>query len=59
LEQRFIRDIFGGDMHRDSAAEILFLPKKEVPKPVRQAVKGGFVFAEFYGDWYMLCCQSL
>jgi uracil-DNA glycosylase family 4 len=40
------------DMHRDSAADIFMLDPNAVPKPVRSAIKGAFVFASFYGSYY-------
>jgi DNA polymerase I-like protein with 3'-5' exonuclease and polymerase domains len=48
------------DMHRDMSRECYLLPEGEaVPKAVRAAVKGGFVFAEFYGDYHKQVCQNL
>lgn len=52
-------DATEGDMHRDMAAECYILPPTAVPKPVRQNTKGGFVFAQFYGDWYKQCTRNL
>jgi uracil-DNA glycosylase family 4 len=40
------------DMHRDSAADCFLLKPEEVTKPIRNDVKGQFVFAEFYGSYY-------
>lgn len=44
------------DMHGDMAREIFFLPKIDVRKPedklLRNAAKNGFVFPQFYGDYY-------
>lgn len=40
------------DMHRDSAADIFMLDPGAVPKAVRSAIKGAFVFASFYGSYY-------
>lgn len=45
------------DMHRDMAAECFKL--REVPKPIRQEVKGKFVFASFYGDWWKQIAANL
>lgn len=45
------------DMHRDMSRECYLID--EVPKAVRAQVKGGFVFAEFYGDYYRQVCQNL
>lgn len=51
-DEKLTYDTLHGDMHRDMAAECYMLETAEVMKPVRQSAKGGFVFAEFYGDWY-------
>jgi len=44
------------DMHSDMAAQIFFMDKidKHLPshKILRQAAKNGFVFPQFYGDYY-------
>ena len=48
-----------GDMHRDMAAECYKLDPGDVEKAVRQNTKGGFVFAEFYGDWYKQVTRNL
>jgi DNA polymerase I-like protein with 3'-5' exonuclease and polymerase domains len=47
------------DMHRDAAADCYILPKGQVPKEVRQDVKGMFVFASFYGSYYDSIAESL
>lgn len=47
------------DMHRDMATECFILPIEWVTKAIRQATKGGFVFAQFYGDWYKSCAENL
>lgn len=49
----------GYDMHRDMAGECYKIPSAEVPKAIRQQAKALFVFAEFYGDYYISCAQSL
>jgi DNA polymerase-1 len=54
---RYIRD--GYDMHRDMAAECYLLPRDKVPKACRQQAKALFVFAQFYGDYYVSCAKSL
>src|SRR3990167_6200450 len=54
-----IADVLHGDMHKDMAAKCYKLPKEEVTKPIRQTAKGGFVFAEFYGDWYKKVAVNL
>lgn len=40
------------DMHRDQAMECYILKKREMNKPIRDAGKNGFVFPEFYGDYF-------
>lgn len=52
-------DATQGDMHRDMAAECYLLEKENVSKDIRQNTKGGFVFAEFYGDWYKQVTKNL
>jgi len=47
------------DLHKDMAVECYKLPPEQVSKPIRGVVKGGFVFASFYGDWYHQICQNL
>lgn len=58
-DKKLTYDATEGDMHRDMAAECFKLDKAEVAKPVRQETKGGFVFAEFYGDWYKQVTRNL
>ena len=52
-------DATEGDMHRDMAAECYCLPKDAVGKGIRYEAKSGFVFAQFYGDWYKQCTRNL
>lgn len=40
------------DMHRDMAAEIYKLKKRQVSHNTRYVGKNRFVFPEFYGDWW-------
>lgn len=49
----------GGDMHRDAAAEILMIEKDEVLKEIRQATKGCWTFAQFYGSYYASCARKV
>lgn len=58
-DKKLTYDATEGDMHRDMAAECFLIDKDDVSKPARQAAKGGFVFAEFYGDWYKKVTQNL
>jgi len=49
-----------GAMHSDMARELfLMAPGEAVSKQVRHAAKNGFVFPEFYGDWYRDCAQGM
>lgn len=51
------------DMHRDMAQQLFKVPKFDKSKPehkyLRAAAKNGFVFPEFYGDYYKNCAKSL
>jgi len=47
------------DMHRDMACECYMLEQSEVTKRTRAAAKSYFVFAQFYGDWYIDCARRL
>lgn len=51
------------DMHRDMAKQIFFIDEfvKNNPahKDLRSASKNGFVFPQFYGDYYVNCAHSL
>ena len=51
------------DMHRDIAIQIFKLDeydeKIEGHKTLRQAAKNGFVFPQFYGDWYKSCAENV
>jgi DNA polymerase I len=58
-DPKLIYDTLHGDMHRDMAAECFLLEQDQVTKPIRGAAKGGFVFAEFYGDWYKQVARNL
>lgn len=47
------------DMHRDMAMECYKIPQKLISKVVRNSVKGKFVFAQFYGDYWKSCAQGM
>ena len=51
------------DMHGDMAAQIFFIDNfsKKIPAHaiLRSAAKNGFVFPEFYGDYYKNCAANL
>lgn len=40
------------DLHLDETCNIWVLPREEVVKEIRFFTKNGFVFPEFYGDYY-------
>lgn len=41
------------DMHHDAAKDLFILKDDQVSKELRACAKGRFVFAEFYGEWYI------
>jgi DNA polymerase-1 len=49
------------DMHGDMTKQIFMLKTydKKVHDVLRQAVKNGFVFPEFYGDYYVHCAPNM
>lgn len=51
------------DMHGDMAKEIFIIDNfdKSIPeyKVLRQAAKNGFVFPQFYGDYYKNCARNM
>jgi DNA polymerase I-like protein with 3'-5' exonuclease and polymerase domains len=49
------------DMHRDMAEQIFMFKYKGTPehKRLRNAAKNGFVFPQFYGDYYKNCATNL
>lgn len=51
------------DMHRDVAIQLFKLKEFDENikghKLLRQAAKNGFVFPEFYGDWYKSCAENV
>jgi len=49
------------DMHRDMAIQIFKLDSfdKKIHGVLRQAAKNGFVFPEFYGDYYGNCAENM
>lgn len=59
-----VNDILKGDMHRDMAVEIFQMDSfdennKAHKKILRQAAKNGFVFPQFYGDYYKNNVESI
>ncbi len=54
-DKKLAYDTVHGDMHRDMAIEIFCLDefdKNGYEKELRFASKNGFIFAQFYGDYY-------
>lgn len=51
------------DMHRDMAQQIFLIGKLDKSQPehkqLRDATKNGFVFPQFYGDYYKGCTEVL
>ena len=47
------------DMHRDGAMRIYLLEQDEVTREIRNAAKGDFTFAEFYGATYETVAPNL
>lgn len=47
------------DYHKELAMQCFKLPADQVTKNVRGTAKANFVFASFYGDWYINICQNL
>jgi uracil-DNA glycosylase family 4 len=59
-DKNLIRYIEQGlDMHTDSTMDCFMLGQDEVKKQYRNAVKGMFVFAEFYGSYYAQVAKDL
>jgi len=58
-DPRLTYDATEGDMHRDMAAECYKLEPGQVTKGTRFNAKGGFVFSQFYGDWFKACAKNL
>ena len=48
-----------GRMHLDMAARCYMLPNKRVSERIRYWGKSGFVFPQFYGDYYIDCAQMM
>lgn len=46
------------DMHKDAAARI-WVAEGLVSKPVRQCIKSGFTFSQFYGSYYVSCALKM
>ena len=55
-DKKLAQDVIDGDMHKDMAIELYKLPDLDKRHPgdarLRQGAKNGFVFPQFYGDYY-------
>jgi len=62
-DPKLIHDTVHGDMHKDMAIELYMLDGLDKShhgeKNLRQGGKNGFVFPEFYGDYYGNCAPNL
>lgn len=62
-DQKLIYDILEGDMHSDMAKQIFYVNKIDKKNhghnTLRQAAKNGFIFPEFYGDYYKNCAVNV
>ena len=61
-DKKLIEDILEGDMHRDMAEKIFMFkynPNEPSHKVLRSATKNGFIFPQFYGDFYKNCAVNL
>ena len=54
---QYIRD--NHDFHKDLAMQCYMLEADQVSGGARGTAKGGFVFASFYGDWYIQISKNL
>ncbi len=54
----YVKDITK-DMHGDWALKVFLLKPEELRKPIRQAVKGDFIFASSYGSYYVSMAENL
>ena len=47
------------DMHGDMGRQCYIVTRKQMTKLIRYATKNGFVFPEFYGNWYKAVAKDL
>ena len=47
------------DPHREAACKLLHLRPEQVNKYIRNTVKAAWVFAQFYGDYYLSCARNI
>lgn len=53
------KTIEGYDIHKSCAADLYLLPDELIDKNIRFWGKNDFVFAEFYGSFYIACAHRL
>ena len=62
-DERLLNDVLTGDMHRDMAIELYRLQgldkRDKGEAMLRQGAKNGFVFPQFYGDYWKSCVPLL
>lgn len=62
-DKKLIDDILHGDMHRDMAMELFKIKEYDDSlaghNTLRAAAKNGFVFPQFYGDYFVSCAENL
>jgi DNA polymerase I-like protein with 3'-5' exonuclease and polymerase domains len=62
-DERLIYDATEGDMHQDMAIELYMLDSLNKSHKgeynLRQGAKNGFVFPQFYGDYFINCSTNL
>jgi DNA polymerase I len=62
-DEKLMYDIEHGDMHGDMAKELFVINNFDGNEPthsvLRAAAKNGFVFPQFYGDYYKNCSEYL
>jgi DNA polymerase-1 len=62
-DEKLTYDTVHGDMHKDMAIELYMLDSLDKhhdgEKDLRQGGKNGFVFPQFYGDYYGNCAPNL
>jgi len=60
-DENMIRYVTNPDtnMHRDQGANLFLKPKEDITENERYLAKNGFVFPEFYGDWWKSCAENL
>jgi len=62
-DEKLTYDTLHGDMHKDMAVELYMLDSLDKRHPgetvLRQGAKNGFVFPQFYGDYWGGCAPNL